>query len=356
MTPIEEIPNAMKNTRPFSFALCCEEPFRVFFPLGLLLGVIGVALWPLFFWHVIEFYPALAHMRLMIEGLMGAFIIGFLGTAGPRLLDAQPLSAREFGALLVLEIFSAALHLAHLPRSGDLVFLALLLAFVFAMSRRFRARQDLPPPNFALVVFGLLNAVVGLALVLVCERLDNATGYILGSLMLNIGFVLFPILGVGAFLFPRFLGGDVPSVADLRIAADVWQRNALAAVSVGVVIWISFALEAFGFPRSGALIRGVTTLFYFVTYGRLFYKRTGPAFLAQCFRIGAISLSLGLLLPALLPNQRVAELHLVFIGGFMVILLTVGTRVILGHSGQSRPGERNNTPYRFLPYRRHHPG
>ena len=67
------------------------EPFRIFFPLGLLLGAIGVALWPLYVWHAIDFYPAQAHVRLMIEGLMGSFIIGFLGTAGPRLLDARPL-------------------------------------------------------------------------------------------------------------------------------------------------------------------------------------------------------------------------------------------------------------------------
>src|SRR5205823_10174873 len=50
-------------------------------------------------------------------------------------------------------------------------------------------------------------------------------------------------------------------------------------------------------------------------------------------------------LPALLPNQRVAELHLVFIGGFMVILLTVGTRVILGHSGLSALFAKPRLPF-----------
>ena len=36
-----------------------------------------------------------AEKELLIEGLMGSFIIGFLGTAGPRLLDASPLLAAE---------------------------------------------------------------------------------------------------------------------------------------------------------------------------------------------------------------------------------------------------------------------
>src|SRR5215472_16917670 len=106
-----------------SLALCLAEPFRIFFPLGLLLGVIGVALWPLYVCHAIEFYPANAHVRLMIEGLMGSFIIGFLATAGPRLLDASPFTAAETSALLALQIVSALLHLAQRQTAGDIVFL-----------------------------------------------------------------------------------------------------------------------------------------------------------------------------------------------------------------------------------------
>ena len=50
-------------------ALCFAEPFRIFFPLGLLLGAIGVALWPLYVWHEIGFYPANAHVRSLAIGL-----------------------------------------------------------------------------------------------------------------------------------------------------------------------------------------------------------------------------------------------------------------------------------------------
>src|SRR5215467_7007401 len=110
-----------------SVALCFAEPFRIFFPLGLLLGVVGVALWPLFVWHVVTFYPAQAHVRLMIEGLMASFIIGFLGTAGPRLLDASPFAAAETSALFALQIVIAWLQLAQRQTAGDLVFLTLLL-------------------------------------------------------------------------------------------------------------------------------------------------------------------------------------------------------------------------------------
>jgi hypothetical protein len=83
------------------------------------------------------------------------------------------------------------------------------------------------------------------------------------------------------------------------------------------------------------VVRCLTTLTYFVTQGHLLEKPSGPPFLAQCFRLGALLLVAGLLLPVALPGYRLANLHLTFIGGFSIILFTVSTRVILGHAGQS---------------------
>ncbi len=319
-----------------SSALWVAEPFRIFFPLGLLLGAVGVALWPLFVWHAIGFYPGQAHVRLMIEGLMGSFIIGFLGTAGPRLLDASPLIAAETCALLVLQIVSAFLHLTQRQTAGDTVFLVLLLLFLGLMGRRARARHDLPPPQFALVLFGFLNAIAGIFLITAAKSMTNGLfANQLGSLMLNEGFVLFPILGVGAFFFPKLLGGAKPEPSDLRIAAALWVKRAVIAVLTAVVIWSSFVLEALGWIRTAALVRGLTTLTYFVMQGHLLEKPSGPPFLAQCFRLGALLLVAGLFLPVALPGYRLASLHLTFIGGFSIILFTVSTRVILGHAGQS---------------------
>src|ERR1051325_2550562 len=67
-----------------------REPFRIFFPAGVLAGIVGVALWPLYFTNVLELYPGLGHARIMACGLFGGFIIGFLGTAMPRMLSAKP--------------------------------------------------------------------------------------------------------------------------------------------------------------------------------------------------------------------------------------------------------------------------
>jgi uncharacterized protein involved in response to NO len=315
---------------------CFAEPFRIFFPLGLCLGMIGVALWPLYVWHAIEFYPATAHVRLMIEGLMGSFIVGFLGTAGPRLLDARPLGGLEVFALFALQLLSAVLHLARNQTAGDIVFLVLLLVFLGTMATRARSAQELPPPNFVLVLFGFVNAIAGIFLITAAKSIMNGSfANQLGGLMLNEGFILFPILGVGAFFFPKLLGGAKPEPSDLQIAATLWVKRAAIALLTGLVIWASFVLEALGWVRTAALVRGLTTLAYFVMQGHLLEKPSGPPFLAHCFRLGALLLVAGLFLPAALPGYRLANLHLTFIGGFSIILFTVSTRVIIGHAGQS---------------------
>ena len=69
--------------RPTFFELCCEEPFRIFFPLGALFGISGVSLWPLYFSGLHKFYPGIMHARLVTEGFLGAFIIGFLAMEIP---------------------------------------------------------------------------------------------------------------------------------------------------------------------------------------------------------------------------------------------------------------------------------
>lgn len=316
------------------FALAAGEPFRIFFPLGLLLGAIGVALWPLFVWHAINFYPRDAHLRLMIEGLMGSFILGFLGTAGPRLLDAAPFASLETIGLVALQCVSAAFHLTQNRNLGDVTFLLTLILFLGFLGRRARSRQVLPPPNFVLVLLGFVNAVIGIFFIFAARHVTNGAFLDqLGSLLLNQGFVLFPILGVGAFFFPKLLGGTKPEPADLNIASALWRKRALVAVLTGVVIWISFVLEAFDWPRSAAVVRGCAVLFYFALQGHLFEKPSSPPFLAHCFRLGTVLLVLALFSPALLPAYRVANMHLVFIGGFTIILFTVSTRVILGHGG-----------------------
>lgn len=318
------------------FAMCREEPFRIFFPLGLASGIAGLALWPLFFAGWLPAYPAVMHARVMIEGFMAAFIVGFLGTAGPRLLSAAHFSGREIGALVGLHLTMLAAHLAARPAIGDALFAVELVTLALVLGRRFIERGDLPPPNFVLVGCGLLCGVAGAVIVALASVLaDSPRLYAFGALALGEGFVLLPVLGVGVFLFPRFLGvGFGAELAELRKPTPWWKRKAGLAAATAACVVASFAVEAAGFLRvAGALRFGAATI-YIATQMPSVLKLSRAPVLGQCIRIAVWTLLLGLLWPVFLPVYRVAGLHLVFIGGFMLTTFAVATRVMLGHSGQ----------------------
>ena len=96
-----------------------SEPFRLFFPLGILAAVAGVMMWPLLYAGHLGFYPGEAHARVMIEGFMGAFVLGFLGTAFPRLTGNATWSRGELALQLLLWLVCVASALTgHVAAAG----------------------------------------------------------------------------------------------------------------------------------------------------------------------------------------------------------------------------------------------
>jgi uncharacterized protein involved in response to NO len=330
----------MKNVaqpRMAYFSMCREEPFRVFFPLGLACGLAGLALWPLHFWGAMTEYPAFLHVRLMIEGFIGAFVIGFLGTAGPRLLEARPLASGEYWTLLGLHLFSIAAHLGRYFVIGDSSFALALASLAGFLSHRFAKRGNLPPPSFVLVAFGLLSGVAGSALLAWTTCYPSSLAlYSFSLLALNQGFALLPVLGVGAFIFPRTLGlSEGDECLDSRRAKLMWNKKAGAAAATALVIIVALALEGAGQLRAAGALKFLTAAFYVIGQMRPAIRWSRAPFQGQCIRIAIWCLLLGLLWEVVLPQFRVAGLHLVFIGGFMLIVFVVAARVVLGHSGQA---------------------
>src|SRR4029078_1173262 len=117
-----------------------EEPFRIFFPTGLLLGTVGVSLWVLYYSGVSISYAHVTHARLMIEGFMASFIFGFLGTAGPRLTSAPHFTRPEVLLLITLDLLAAGLHFGGAHRAGDFLFAFCLASFAFVLGKRFVQR------------------------------------------------------------------------------------------------------------------------------------------------------------------------------------------------------------------------
>ena len=305
------------------------EPFRIFFPTGALLGIVGVSLWVLYYLGAGIPYPSVTHARLMIEGFMASFIFGFLGTAGPRLTSTPPLARAELSGIFTLDLLAAGAHLGGAHRAGDICFLLCLLVFMAALVKRFRQRKDSPPPNFALVALGLISGVVGAGLVAYADAAQYSRAYQFGSALLNECFVLLPILGVAPFFIGRLL--DLPSsnLPESRAFPPQWRRAAAFAALIGVLTIASFAIDVFGWPGIGGWLRVVALSLY---VGKRMPFR-GRTFLANCLRVGIVTILVGFAVTAAWPIYRVAGLHIVFITGFNFIAFTVAIRVVFGHSG-----------------------
>ena len=312
-----------------SLAKVCEEPFRIFFPAGTALGIVGVSLWVLYYLGAGVPYPNIAHARLMIEGLMASFIFGFLGTAGPRLTSAPHFSLSEVGILFTFDLLAAGAHTGGAHRLGDICFVVCLLLFARMLLRRFRLRKDNPPPNFILVALGLLSGIIGTALVAYSEEAQYSLTYQSGSALLNECFVLLPILGVAPFFIGRLLDLPGSELPESRIFSPEWKRQAAFNALIGLAIVASFLIETAGPSRIAGSIRVAAITLYLVA--RMPWR--GRTFLADYLRAGLLFILSGFIIIALWPNYRVGALHTVFITGFNLIVFTVATRVVLGHSG-----------------------
>src|SRR6185436_1069616 len=322
-----------------------REPFRIFFPQGLLSGIVGVLLWPLYFTKLISLYPGQNHARIMVYGLFGAFIFGFLGTAMPRLLSAPPLGARNVLLLFTLHLSMLATFAVQKMFLGDLLFTLTLLLFLSLMVLRLRHRKDTPPPGFILVGFAFLCVLSGAIIALFEPWMEEAGAYWirLERLLTCQGFVLLPILGIGPFILPRFFGLPSPhNFPEALKPTTVWKKKAALAFGVAALIILSFFIEAAGRIRLAHLMRFGIILLYLLLE---FPFRSAPTIknsLGLSLRLAFGSLVSGFLLIAIFPAFRISLLHLTLIGGFAVITFTVATRVMFGHSGNLAKLKKKN--------------
>jgi uncharacterized protein involved in response to NO len=217
--------------------------------------------------------------------------------------------------------------------AGDLLFFLLLCGFAISLAVRFIAfRKELPPPPMLLAAVGMLCGISGTLMWLNREWMVSYEIYRLAGLLLYQGFLLAPIMGVGIFMFPRLLGhsfGEPAPGAEIRRS---WRNMIVAAIallaSFGVELWLN--------PTAGLLLRFAAFAF---ALSHVRWRR-GPdveavGTLANALRIWCLPLAAaGIAGPLFFASRRIAIEHLLFVGGFGLLCLIVGSRVIFGHSGR----------------------
>jgi len=315
------------------FRWLAEEPFRPFFCVGALWSIVGVCLWPLFYGGYLGYHPGVAHARLMIEGFGGAFVVGFLGTAGPRMATAPKLTPLELGFLFLLHQAAALCQLATLTAWGDRLFALLLLSLLAALVVRVvRFREDLPPPQMLLAITGILCGAVGAILLSLPGTAGAPPVHLFASLLLYQGFLLAPILGIGSFLFPRILGREFGEPANEAEA----RTKRIRTVGAAVLLLASFVIEAAGWRIAGWLLRAFVVGGYLLI--EIQWRRTPGEAPAGTIATGvrwALLLGVaGLLSAGFFPGRGAGVEHLLYIGGFGLLMLMVASRVLFGHSGE----------------------
>ena len=228
-------------------------------------------------------------------------------------------------------------HLLGYTVTGDGLFLLLLLSFPVIMRSRFTARKDVPPPGFLLVLMGWLSAVVGTSILLIFPFANlDLFWYLLANRLLFQGFLLFPILGIGAFLFPRFFGlPNLHNFDESRSLPPGWKRRAVFAFVCGLIVLAGFVVEAKGGIRWGPLLRLLGAGIYLGKEVPFFRTFRNHGTLGVCLGTALLLLMTGMLCQALFPQYAKGMEHIVLVGGFGLLTMTVATRVVFGHSGQT---------------------
>ena len=125
-----------------------RDPWKLFFPLGLLLAWAGVLPWFLFGIGATGSYPSIFHSMVQVQGFLICFALGFLFTFLPRRTGTPPPSAFEVILCLVAPAALAVFALQEkwaLAQLCWLLTLGTLARFAVPRVRRARARNQIPP-------------------------------------------------------------------------------------------------------------------------------------------------------------------------------------------------------------------
>ena len=316
--------------------LALSEPFRMFFPAGMIVGITSVVLWPLYEWGLLSVYPSVMHARTLILGFIGLFVLGFLGTAFPRLLGIRSYGYFPvFGGLFLL-LIGQVFYLQNQIFHGEVCSLILWsLVFLFIING-FLKRKDMPPPGFLLVISGLGSLWLSLLMTVLAGLgvWAPAWGFVLSRVFLYEAFPTLLILGVAPYFFPKILGGtNRHEFAESRNPANGWKPLAMRAGIAAVVLLAGYVAKVKD-PALGSMV----VTFALVTYVRIEiplrpHSKKQRGSLANGLMVGMLGILLGSIGPALFPQFRVGIFHLMMVGGVSLILMIVSTRVVHGHAG-----------------------
>jgi uncharacterized protein involved in response to NO len=185
--------------------------------------------------------------------------------------------------------------------------------------------------------FGFLHAVIG-AVLIVGTRFGTAhyLGFSMGRQMIQLGFLLCIVLGVTGKLAPFLFGyTDDPEKESEKNRWLLNKRNAVIFHGfVGTGILVSFILEPYSI-RWAAGLRAFLATLHLILFARIARPLRKKTTLMFFFFISCWMIPIGLWAGFLWPTYRIACLHIVFLGGFSLMIFSFGLLIVLSHSSQA---------------------
>jgi uncharacterized protein involved in response to NO len=333
-----------------------EEPYRVFFPFGILAGLAGVSHWLFYALKWIPEYSMLVHSSIQIQVYMGAFVLGFLLTAMPRFASAPAATTAEFSAFFACLILVLGAYLSgHLTlgKFGFILWMLMLVRFAVIRLVLKKSAKIKPPVEFVWIAAALVHGLTGTSLLLLqaAGRLPVwATA--VGKPMMDQGFLLCVVLGVGSFLGPRLMGTFSPLLQVGKDSAEKISRERrgkmLFHLAMAFVLFASFILEGLRRPLEAFALRAVLiTAVYFKTKTLVAAPKVRDPFVRLLW-FSFWMVWLGHVLAVPFPAFRAVLLHIVFIGGYSLMTFAVGTMVVFSHAGKSELLQKPSWQLNFI--------
>lgn len=314
-----------------------REPFRPLFAEAVILLWAGVLHWLLLGLGVLESYRSIFHALAQIQGFMTCLALGFLLTFVPRRTSTPPPARWELAVAMAAPAGLVAFAWLERWAVSQLFWLALVVVLLRFLARRARSHSGPLAPSFVWVPLSFALTLPAGVLTAVGARSGGDLMWLhdLGRNFILQGLFTGLILGVGSAVLPAFLYAE-PSEGGR--AGGRWRP--IAHLALVAVLLASFWVEARGAMEVGYALRGAAPLAALLM-GGLHRRPVQPGVRPWLMWIACWMLPAGYFLVALWPGYRRVGLHVVFIGSFALLALSVALHVSRSHSRRAAGPRRS---------------
>jgi uncharacterized protein involved in response to NO len=282
----------------------------------------------------------------MVQGFELAFVCGFLLTAMPAFTHGPRCSPAELTAVTAFVGAHVVLRALGVPVAAW-AFLAALGCLGFVVARRVRPGEAAPPEEFLLVGAGLALGLAGAVVqVLVSLGLLPEAAERAGVRCISLGMLPALVLGLGGLLVPTFARMRDPlTIAGVAKAGERPRRRAFV-LTVAALLVLAVNLDFIG-PAAGAAgvsvaawCRALAALASTQLAWKLWRPPGRRDRLSWAIWTAGWCVALGFTAAAVWPLHRVEAWHVAFSGGYALLTLGIGTRVVVSHGGHAMGEER----------------